>query len=349
MVKLGLLDRLAAGPVICAEGYLFELERRGYLQAGAYVPEVVLDFPEQVENLHRDFLRAGSDVIEAFTYYAHREKLRLIDRERDLEAINRAALAIAKKVAAEGDALVAGNISNTNIFKPGDADANRQVRAMFEEQVGWAAEAGVDYIIAETIPWLGEAEVALDVMKRAKLPIVVTFALHREGLMRDGFTPVEAAKRIADQGADVVGLNCARGPRTMLPYVKEIRAAVNAHVAALPVPYRTTPEEPTFQSLTEKDPECAHNSPHGRPFPVALDPFQATRYEIAAFGRDAFAENIRYLGVCCGAGPHHIRSLAEALGRHPPASRFSPDMSKHYALGTDPRLKAENRESAVRL
>jgi hypothetical protein len=49
--------------------------------------------------------------------------------------------------------------------------------------------------------------------------------------------------------------------------------------------------------LTEEDPECAHSSPHGRPFPVALDPFQATRYEIAAFGRDAFAENIRYLGA----------------------------------------------------
>jgi len=349
MVKPGLLDQLAAGPVICAEGYLFELERRGYLQAGAYVPEVVLDFPEQVENLHRDFLRAGSDVIEAFTYYAHREKLRLIDRERDLEPINRTALAIAKKVAAEGGALVAGNISNTNIFKPGDTDANRQVRAMFEEQVGWAAEAGVDYIIAETIPWLGEAEIALDVMKRTKLPTVVTFALHREGQMRDGFTPGEAAKRLADQGADVVGLNCARGPRTMLPYVKEIRAAVKTHVAALPVPYRTTPEEPTFQSLTERDAQCAHCIPDGRPFPVALDPFQATRYEIAAFGREAFAANIRYLGVCCGAGPHHIRALAEALGRRPPGSRFSPDMSKHYALGTDPRLKPENREYAARL
>src|SRR3954453_22185096 len=101
MPKKGLKERLAAGPVICAEGYLFELERRGYLQAGAYVPEVVLDFPEQVENLHRDFLRAGSAVIEAFTYYAHREKLRLIGREGDLEPMNRQALAIAKKVAAE--------------------------------------------------------------------------------------------------------------------------------------------------------------------------------------------------------------------------------------------------------
>ena len=70
----GLLDRLAAGPVICAEGYLFEIERRGYLSAGAYVPEAVLEHPDTVARLHRDFLHAGSDVMLAFTYYAHREK-----------------------------------------------------------------------------------------------------------------------------------------------------------------------------------------------------------------------------------------------------------------------------------
>ena len=346
MTKNGLLERLDAGPVICAEGYLFELERRGYLQAGAYVPEVVLDFPEQVENLHRDFLRAGSDVIEAFTYYAHREKLKLIGRENDLERMNRAALAIAKKVAAEGGALVAGNICNTNIYKPNDAAATRQVRAMFEEQVRWAVEAGVDFIIAETISWLGEAEIALDVIKQTKLPSVVTLALHRKAEMRDGFKPAEAAKRIADRGADVVGLNCIRGIRTMMPYVKEIRDAVSIHVAALPVPYRTTKAEPTFESLTEKDSECAHCIPDGRSFPVALDPFQVTRYEIAEFGREALDMNVRYLGVCCGAGPHHIRALAEAVGRRPPASRFSPDMSKHYAYGNDPRLKQENRAYA---
>jgi betaine-homocysteine S-methyltransferase len=344
MPKLGLLERLASGPVICAEGYLFELERRGYLQAGAYVPEVVLDFPEQVENLHRDFLRAGSDVIEAFTYYAHREKLRLIGREGDLEPMNRAALALAKKVAAEGDALVAGNICNTNVFAAGDSAAAKQVRAMFEEQVGWALDAGVDYIVAETISWLGEADIALAVMRQSKLPTVVTLALHKTGQMRDGFTPEEAARRLADKGADVVGLNCARGPRTMMPHVRKIREVVGVHVAALPVPYRTTEEEPTFQALTEKDADCAHCFPDHRSFPVALDPFQATRYEIAEFGREAFAANIRYLGVCCGAGPHHIRALAEALGRRPPASRFSPDMSKHYAFGSDPSLKRENRE-----
>ncbi len=75
-----LRDRLDSEPLICAEGYLFELERRGYLQAGAFVPEVVLEHPEVVSQLHREFLRAGSDIMVAFTYYAHREKLRVIDR-----------------------------------------------------------------------------------------------------------------------------------------------------------------------------------------------------------------------------------------------------------------------------
>src|SRR5437868_8936650 len=95
--RAGLLERLAAEPVICAEGYLFEFERRGYLQAGAFVPEVVLDHPDLVAELHREFVHAGSDVVEAFTYYAHREKLRVVGREKDLEKINKQALKIAKK------------------------------------------------------------------------------------------------------------------------------------------------------------------------------------------------------------------------------------------------------------
>src|ERR1700719_2625190 len=107
--KASLRERLDRGPVICAEGYLFELERRGYLQAGAFVPEVVLEHPEAVTQLHRDFVHAGSDVVEALTYYAHREKLRVIGREKDLEPINRLALQLAKAVADETGALFASD------------------------------------------------------------------------------------------------------------------------------------------------------------------------------------------------------------------------------------------------
>src|SRR5205085_10717954 len=116
MAGKSLGERLAAGPVICAEGYLFELERRGYVQAGAFVPEAVLDHPEVVEQLHRDFVHAGSDIVEAFTYYAHREKLRIVGREAQLEAMNRQALRIAKKVADETGTLFAGDLCNTNIY-----------------------------------------------------------------------------------------------------------------------------------------------------------------------------------------------------------------------------------------
>jgi betaine-homocysteine S-methyltransferase len=342
---LGLLKRLETGPVICAEGYLFELERRGYVQAGAFVPEVVLDHPEVVAQLHRELVHAGSDIVEAFTYYAHREKMRIIGKESQLEAINRQALSLAKDVASETGTLFAGDVCNTNVYNE-DEESKRTVRGMFEEQVGWAAAAGVDFVIAETFSDLGEALLALDVIKRAGLTAVVTLGIHRDPVTRDGLTPDEACKRLEEHGADVVGLNCQRGPATMLPLIKEITKAVAGPVAALPVPYRTTAEQPTFQSL--RDPHCT-SIPGDMPFPVALDPFVCNRFEMAEFAAEAYAAGARYIGVCCGGAPHHVRSMAEALGRNPPASRYTADMSKHAYFGTDPRLKDENVDYARRL
>ncbi len=341
----GLMKRLDRGPVVCAEGYLFELERRGYLQAGAFVPEIVLEQPDLVRQLHREFVHAGSDVVEAFTYYAHREKMRIVGKEHLLEELNRQALTIAAEVAAESGALFAGDICNTNVFVP-DSESRLAVRAMFDEQVGWAVDAGVDYIIGETFSYGEEALVALAAIKAADLPAVITLAIHLEGVTREGWTPEECCKRLRAAGADVVGLNCIRGPRTMLPLVERIRAAVDGHVAALPVPYRTHAEQPTFQSL--RDPSYTV-LPDGRPFPTALDPFACNRYELGDFAAASNELGVHYVGVCCGAGPHHIRSVAEALGRTPPASRFSPDMSKHAYLGTDPSLKREYRDYAERL
>ncbi|HLI14306.1 MAG TPA: homocysteine S-methyltransferase family protein [Alphaproteobacteria bacterium] len=342
----GLLDRLEKGAVICAEGYLFEFERRGYLQAGAYVPEVVLEHPELVEQLHREFVHAGSDVVEAFTYYGHRAKLRLIGREKDLEPMNRLALKIAKKVAKDTGTLVAGNICNTTTYAPDDKAAHKAVRKMFDEQVQWAVDAGVDFIIGETYSHGGEALIALEAIKAAKLPAVITLAIHTNGVTRENWSPEEACRRLEQAGVDVVGLNCSRGPRTMLPLLKRIRRKVKCHMAALPVPYRTTAKEPTFQSLRDRHCDCI---PNDHPFPVALDPFTCNRYEIAEFGKAAYDLGVRYLGVCCGAGPHHIRALAEALGRHPLASRYSPDMSKHYVFGKAKGLQARNLAYARQL
>jgi betaine-homocysteine S-methyltransferase len=342
----GLLERLAAGPVVCAEGYLFELERRGYLQAGPFVPEVVLEHPEVVRQLHRDFVHAGSDVVEAFTYYGHREKLKVIGKEEILEPLNRQALAIAREVAGESGCLLAGNLSNTNIYQPEDPDTHRLIRRAFEEQAGWAAEAGVDYVIGETLGWLAEALMALEAIQAVGLPAVISLAIHREPRTREGLELGEAARRLEQAGAAVVGLNCIRGPATMLPLIAEIRAAVACPVAALPVPYRTTAEAPGFFHL--QDPGC-RCIPGGRPFPTALEPFMCNRYELAEFALQAHGMGVGYIGVCCGAGPHHIRAVAEALGRSPPASRYAPDMTRHSFFGTDAKIPRRYQEMAAEL
>jgi betaine-homocysteine S-methyltransferase len=322
--KKGLLERLASGPVLCAEGYLFELERRGYVSAGSYVPEAVLEHPEAVKQLHRDFLRAGAEVMVAFTYYAHRAKLRKSGHEDVLEKLNRAALQLAHEVAAEGDALVAGNICNTWEYDPANKASDDVVRAMFEEQVGWAVEEKADFVIAETFNHLGEALIALDVIKQTNLPAVVTFAAKNEESY-DGHRWADACKTLEEKGADVVGLNCSRGPSTLMPILKEVRAAVGGYVAAQPVPYHTTNDAPYFQLLKFTD--------GNRAFPVALDSFVVTRYEMAKFAEESQELGVNFIGICCGGAPHHVRAMAEAMGRTTPASKYSPDLSMHPVLG----------------
>ncbi len=322
----GILERLNDGVVIGAEGYVFELERRGYIKAGPYVPEVVLDFPEAVKELHREFLRAGAEVMVALTYYAHREKLRDVGRENDLERMNRQAVRLANEVAREGDALVAGNICNTWAYDPDNAEeTGKIVQAMYEEQLTWAAEEGIDFVISETNDYLGEALIALNVIKQLKLPAMVTLASVQKERTRDGYDYVEACKRLADAGADIVGLNCDRGPETMLPIIQQVRRSVQCYVAAQPVPYKTTPALPTFESLRDSNGQ--------RVFPLALEPFLHNRFEMAAFAHQAQAIGVNYIGICCGGAPHYVRAMAEALGRTVPASKYSPVLELHPMIG----------------
>lgn len=331
-----LLERLEAGPVVCAEGFLFELERRGYVSAGEFVPEVALEHPEALRSLHVDFQRAGSDIVEAFTYNGHREKMRVIGKENLLEPLNRAALQIARGVADAGAGnLMAGNISNSNIWDPTDTGRQREVRAMFEEMVGWAVEEGADLIIGETFYYAGEALAALEIAQGSGLPVVLTVAPMAANEMADGAGIVETCQRLEQGGADVVGMNCFRGPETMMSWLRLIRDAVSCHVAGLPVPYRTTVEEPTFFNLADDRARVA--SPHGRTFPTALEPLSANRYEIGAFAREAAETGINYLGVCCGASPMLVRQVAEAVGLTPEASRFSERMHHQFMYG-DPDL-----------
>ena len=330
-----LITRLNEGPVLFAEGYLFAMERRGYLSAGAFVPEVVLEHPEVVSQLHREFIRAGTDIVQAFTYYGHREKLRLIGKEDLLEPLQKNALQIAKDARDEFkdlDLLVCGDVANTNIYNPDDKKSHIECQKMYEEQVGWAKEAGVDFIVAETINWTEEMKIALKAIKDAGMIAVTNFSIKKGDKTREGHTPGDACKIMEDLGADVVGLNCYRGPAMTMKLLPEIRKKVSCHVAALPVPYRTTEEQPGF--LNQNDPGC-DCIPGGNAFPVALDNLYCNRFEMAEFAKDCLKQNINLIGICCGAEPHHVREMSVALGRKPIAYKYYPDMSRHWLHGKD--------------
>jgi betaine-homocysteine S-methyltransferase len=334
--KIGLLEKLQNGPVLCAEGYVFELERRGYIKAGAYVPEVVVDHPDAVRQLHEEFVRAGSDIVVALTYYAHREKLKAIGREGELESMNRKALQIANEIGKKYGSLVAGNICNTWAYDLANkAKSEKEVRKQYTEQVEWAAEAGVDFVLAETIEYLGEALIALEVIKKFNLPAVINFTPIYEK-SKDGHDWIEACKVLKDNGADVVGFNCGRGPATILPLVRKLRDAVDGPIAAVPVPYHTTKQHPSFQFLKDENGQSAYT--------LGLDRFICTRHETAEFAKQADDLGVEYIGLCCGAGPHQIRAVAEALGRVTPSSKYSPDLSQHALLGTKAFVKASEKQ-----
>ncbi|XP_033739939.1 betaine--homocysteine S-methyltransferase 1-like [Pecten maximus] len=340
MSSKGLLERLAnGGQVLIAEGYVIELERRGYLQSGGFIPEVVLEHPEIVRGLHREFVHAGTDVVEAFTYYGHREKLRTIGREDDLERLNRTALKIAREVADETGTLMAGGLCNTNIYDKDDVTTHDQVKAMFKEQVEWAVEEGADYIIAETLSDYGEAKLALEAINQygKGVPAVITMSLHVSEKTVDGLPIAEACRKLEEEGAAVVGLNCGRGPRTMLPTIREIRKICKGPIAALPVTFRTTDKYPSWFAL--KDPDTEKDV-----YPTNLSCVACSRDDIRQFAEEAKAIGVNYVGLCCGNAPFFFRELAEVYGRKPDACKYSPDVSANVIVGKHTKHSQKMKE-----
>ncbi len=255
--------------------------------------------------------------------------MRVVGKEGLLEELNRNALALAKEVAEETGSLFAGDICNTNVFDPDDPESKKAVQAMFDEQVAWAAEAGVDYVIAETYSYAEEARMALETIKAAGLPAVVTMCIHQEPMTRDGITPADACAMLEQAGADVVGLNCIRGLRTTMDLLPEIREQVSGYVAALPVPYQTTEEMPTFQSLR-------HPRYDGMLFPTALEPYESTRFEVTEFAREADALGIQYLGLCCGNASYLTRAPRAGIRLRGRAARPVPDHRRDADLPEPP-------------
>ena len=328
-----ILEKLAKDVVIGDGGAIFELERRGYVSAGPFTPQAVIEHPESVKQLQVDFARAGAEVLQAVTYYAHEEKLKDAGVHEKIEQINAQAVQIARQVANEYGCLVAGNLCNTWVYDPNDPSTHKETRRQFDQQVNYQLLHGTDFFIAETIEYIGEAQIALEAIKAGNQPAMITLGFKSDDKTLDGVILEEAFKTLENSGADILGINCFRDPEFMLPLAKRLRQAVSCFAATQPVAFKCSPEKPYFQ-IQEYDGKVA--------FPLALDHFVLTRFEMAQYAVAARNLGINYIGSCCGAAPHHIRAMAEALGRTVPSSKYSPALELHTIIGDSAHTRERN-------
>ncbi|XP_036265831.1 S-methylmethionine--homocysteine S-methyltransferase BHMT2 [Pipistrellus kuhlii] len=331
--KKGILERLDSGEVVIGDGsFLITLEKRGYVKAGLWTPEVVVEHPDAVRQLHMEFLRAGANVMQTFTFSASEEKL-----ESKWEDVNAAACDIAREVADKGDALVAGGICQTAIYKH-DRDEAR-VKRLFRLQLEVFAKKNVDFLIAEYFEIAEEAVWAVEVLKESGKPVAATMCIGPEG-DKNGVTPGECAVKLVKAGASIVGVNCRFGPGVSLKTMKLMKEGL--HAAGLKAHLMV-------QSLGFHTPDCGKGGFVDLPeYPFGLEPRTATRWDIQKYAREAYNLGVRYIGGCCGFEPYHIRAIAEELvperGFWPPASeKHGSSWGSGLNMHTKPWIRARAR------
>ncbi|KAL9957818.1 hypothetical protein ACROYT_G034766 [Oculina patagonica] len=307
------LDRLNAGDVLVGDGGMtFCLEKRGYVKAGPYSPECTVESPEAVRQVHREFLRAGADIIQAFTFSMDDN---VIDEQN--EEINQAACDLAKGVAQEGGVYSAGSICQTaKLYTQGVG--KEQIQKRFEQQIEIFLRNDLDLLIAEFFEYGEEAEWVVEVMKSTGKPTAITMSIGPAGDSNNVPTG-ECALKLARAGADIIGVNCKFDPATSMEALRLMKEAMDKeghhpHLMLQPVGYHTPDAGRTgFQSLPE--------------LPFALEPRTLTRWDVHKYARRAYDMGVRYIGGCCGFEPYHIRAIAEELA---PERGFLPEASKKH-------------------
>lgn len=328
MTKKGLLQRLSEGPIIGDGGFVFAMEKRGYVKAGPWTPEVVMEQPDAVEGLHREFLRAGADVMQAFTFYASDDKLdnrgNLAGQKYTGTAINKRASELAKKVADEGGALTLGGICQcpsylSNVGK-------EAVQEEFRKQIKVFVEAGLDFLLCEYYEHIEEMEWAIEVCKETELPIAASMCIGPKGDLH-GKTAEECAVRMAKAGADVVGVNCHFDPFVSLEALKLMKKGLDqaglldkVYLMCQPLAYHTPDAgKQGFIDLPE--------------FPFGLEPRICTRWDMHKYAREAYDLGVRYIGGCCGFEAYHIRAVAEELATERGGGLGKASTEKHETWG----------------
>jgi methionine synthase I (cobalamin-dependent)/5,10-methylenetetrahydrofolate reductase len=260
--------------------------------------ELNLRNPEIVLEVHRQYVRAGAEIIETNTYGANRVKLRGFGIEDELRDINLAAVEVARK-AADDNVYVAGAMGPLGIrIEPYGPTSLDEARDYFREQAIALRDGGVDLFIIETVSNIAEIEQAIAAVRDVcSLPIVAQMTIGTDGRTIYGDTPRTIAQRLDAAGADVIGLNCSVGPDVMLDAIEEI------------------------SSVTARKISCQPNA--GLPRDVnGRQMYMASPDYMGKYAKRLIHKGVKFVGGCCGTTPEHIKVMADAVRPLSPRRSF---------------------------
>ena len=282
-----------AGVLVLDGGMGTVLQQRG-LPAGGQPELLNLSRPELIEDVHRAYIAAGSRMIYANTFGANARKLAASGHSVD--EVVRAAVAIARRAAAETDVRVAVDIGPLGeLLEPMGSLAFESAYALFAEIAAAGERAGADLAVIETMTDLYEMKAALLAVKEnTHLPVLVTMSVEKSGRTFTGCTLASMARTLEGLGADAVGLNCSVGPDLMAPMIRELCANTRLPVVCKP-------------NAGLPDPADGHYNMGPEAFARAM--------------LDCLAAGASVLGGCCGTTPEHIRALVAALEGKAPGAR----------------------------
>ena len=278
----------AMGTMLYAKGVFIN---KCYDELNVRNPEIVLE-------VHRQYVKAGAEILETNTYGANRVKLRGFGIEDELRDINTRAAEIARKAA--GDRVyVAGAIGPLGIrIEPYGPTALDEAREFFREQAAALNDAGVDLFVCETFSNISELEQALAAIRDVcSLPVIAQMTVGTDGRTIFGDVPKTFAQRLDRAGADVIGINCSVGPDLMLDAVEEIA------------------------SVTTRKISCQPNA--GLPRDVnGRQMYMASPEYFSKYAKRLIHKGVKFIGGCCGTTPEHIKMMADAVRPLSPRRTF---------------------------
>ena len=289
-MRLPILERLASGKVLIADGATGTMLQGAGLPVGLPGEAWILERPEEIKKLHRAYLEAGSQLILTSTFGGTRARLAKAGLDAQVAEINRRAAELAREAAGD-DCYVGGDIGPSGELMPPLGKLTYEAAVeIFAEQAAALAAGGVDCITIETMSDLNEAKAAVEGAKGAcDLPVFCTFSFDTHGRTSMGVRPAHAAEAVAALGAVAVGANCGHAPEEVLDFLPAVReAAPNVYLIAKP--NAGIPRMVKRQVVYDADPA-----------------------RMAELARRYVELGANIVGACCGSSPEHITAIAAAV------------------------------------